>query len=299
MSITIIKLIAAFSMLLDHIAAVFGIEGWWFFGGEILRNTGKIAFPLFVFAIVNGWYHTKDKQRYFYKLVLFSILSQIPYSLAFSPINLRTLDSGEKFFKISLNYKIPILLFFGIILLCNYYFMKKNKISLEKHHKILFLLFLWNSVFIRINGIEILYDQINVLNTFICGLLIIQHYEFMKKNKIDKKYICSVLNSAVFILLSFFKADYGTYGAGIFLILLSYFTYHKKMLNCIIIIIWSFIFYGILYSNLQNALFTIISVPFILLYNEKKLPRFKNFFYLFYPFHLLLLGITNIIIKLY
>ena len=161
----------------------------------------------------------------------------------------------------------------------------------------LFLLFLWNSLFIKINGIEILYDQTNVLNTFICGLLIIQHYEFMKKNKIDKKYICSVLNSAVFILLSFFKVDYGI--EGIVLILLLYFTYHKKILNCIIIIIWSFIVYGILYSNLQSALFAIISVPFILLYNEKKLPRFKNFFYLFYPFHLLLLGIINIIIKLY
>lgn len=295
MSITTIKLIAAFSMLLDHIASVFGMGGWCFFDSEILRTIGRIAFPLFAFSVVNGWNHTKDKQRYFCNLVLFSILSQISYSLAFSPVNLMASDSDRTF--IMLNYKIPVLLFFGIILLCNYCFMKKNKIPLEKYHKMLFLLLLWNSVFIRIHGIDILYDQINVFNTFICGLLMIQHYEFIKKNKVDKKYICSVLNSAVFILLSFFKADYGI--EGIVLILLLYFTYHKKTLNCIVIMMWSFVVYGILYHNLQHILFAIISIPLILLYNEKKLPRFKNFFYLFYPLHLLLLGITNIIIKLY
>ena len=112
-------------MLLDHIAAVFGVAGWCFFSGEMLRNIGRIAFPLFAFAIVNGWYHTKDKQKYFSKIALFAAISQIPYSLAFSTTNTMPLEAGERLYYIGLSYKWTVLLFFVVIILLNYCFMKK------------------------------------------------------------------------------------------------------------------------------------------------------------------------------
>lgn len=297
MSITIIKLVAAFAMVLDHIATAFGMEGWWFFDGEILRNIGRIAFPLFAFAVVNGWYHTKDKQKYFNKIALFAAISQIPYSLAFSTTNTMPLEAGERLYYIGLYYKWNIILFFAVIILLNYCFMKKNNIALEKYHKMLFLLLLFYSVEIKINGIWILYDELNVLNTFLCGLLILHHYEYIKKNSIDKSCICSIINSAVFIVLSFYRADYGAYFAGIVLILLLYCTYAKKLLSSAIIIVWSLVVYEVIYYNLTNALFAMMSILFVLLYDECKLPRLKNFFYIFYPFHIFLIGIANVLIK--
>ncbi len=298
MGITIIKLIAAFTMLLDHIAAVFGVAGWCFFSGEMLRNIGKIAFPLFAFAIVNGWYHTKDKQKYFSKIALFAAISQIPYSLAFSTTNTMPLEVGEKLYYIGLSYKWTVLLFFVVIILLNYCFMKKNNIALEQYHIILFLLFLFNSVMVKINGIWVLYDTLNVLNTFLCGLLILHHYEYIKKNSIDKKCVCSVINSMMFVLLCFFRADYGDYFAGIALVLLLYFAYGKKVMGSIVIIIWAFVLYAVIYTNLKNALFAMLSIVFVLLYNEHKLPRLKNFFYIWYPFHILVIGIISVIIKM-
>ncbi|NDO47288.1 TraX family protein [Clostridium sp. MD294] len=298
MNITIIKLVAAFTMLLDHIAEVFGMAGWWFFDGEMLRNIGRIAFPLFAFAVVNGWYHTKDKCKYFSKIALFAAISQIPYSLAFRTTNTIPLEAGEKLYYIGLSYKWYVLLFFVVIILLNYCFMKKNNIALEKYHIMLFLLLLFYSVEIKINGIWILYDELNVLNTFLCGLLILHHYEYIKKNSIDKKCVYSVINSMMFVLLCFYRADYGDYFAGIALVLLLYFTYHKKLMSSIVIIIWAFVLYAVVCANLKNALFAMLSIVFVLLYNERKLPRLKNFFYIWYPFHILLIGIVNIIIKI-
>ena len=298
MNITIIKLVAAFTMLLDHIAEVFGMAGWWFFDGEMLRNIGRIAFPLFAFAVVNGWYHTKDKCKYFSKIALFAAISQIPYSLAFRTTNTIPLEAGEKLYYIGLSYKWYVLLFFVVIILLNYCFMKKNNIALEKYHIMLFLFFFFYSVEIKINGIWILYDELNVLNTFLCGLLILHHYEYIKKNSIDKKCVYSVINSMMFVLLCFYRADYGDYFAGIALVLLLYFTYHKKLMSSIVIIIWAFVLYAVVCANLKNALFAMLSIVFVLLYNERKLPRLKNFFYIWYPFHILLIGIVNIIIKI-
>lgn len=176
--------------------------------------------------------------------------------------------------------------------------MKKNNIALEQYHIILFLLFLFNSVMVKINGIWVLYDTLNVLNTFLCGLLILHHYEYIKKNSIDKKCVCSVINSMVFVLLCFFRADYGDYFAGIALVLLLYFAYGKKVMGSIVIIIWAFVLYAVIYANLKNALFAMLSIVFVLLYNEHKLPRLKNFFYIWYPFHILVIGIISVIIKM-
>ena len=298
MSITVIKLIAAFTMLLDHIAKVFGVAGWWFFDGEMLRNIGRIAFPLFAFAIVNGWYHTKDKQKYFSKIALFAAISQIPYSLAFSTTNTIPLETGERLYYIGLSYKIHIVLFFAVIVLLNYCVMKKNHIALEKYHIVLFWLLLFNSVMVKINGIWVLYDTLNVLNTFLCALLLLYHYEYIKKNAVDKKCICYFINSAVYFILCFHRADYGEYFEGIALVLLLYFVYSKKLLCSIVIILWAFVTYAMLYSNLKNALFAMLSILFLLLYDEHKTPQFKNFFYVWYPFHIFFICIANVILKM-
>lgn len=75
-----LKIIAILTMLIDHIGAMFLI------GSELYtpsRIIGRIAFPIFCFLLVEGFLHTRNITRYAIRLLLFAILSEIPFDLAF------------------------------------------------------------------------------------------------------------------------------------------------------------------------------------------------------------------------
>ena len=92
-----LKMIAIATMLIDHIAAVV-IKNMYSFVDEdgvyvftnaiaydaysLMRLIGRMAFPLFCFMLVQGFYHTKSKGKYSLKLVVFAVISEIPYDLA-------------------------------------------------------------------------------------------------------------------------------------------------------------------------------------------------------------------------
>lgn len=67
-------------MTIDHICKI-NFDSSDCFGTRI----GRIAFPLFVFLLVyNLLYNSKNPQKYLKKLLLFGIVSQVPYFLAFN-----------------------------------------------------------------------------------------------------------------------------------------------------------------------------------------------------------------------
>ena len=71
----LIKLVAILTMMVDHMGVVF-------FPGQLwLRVVGRIAFPLFCFMLVEGFFHTKNKWRYLYRLVIFALISEFPFDL--------------------------------------------------------------------------------------------------------------------------------------------------------------------------------------------------------------------------
>ena len=72
-----LKCIAIVSMALDHTGAVLYPSQIW------LRCLGRIAFPIFCFLIVEGFFHTHDVRRYMGRLGVFALISEIPYDLAF------------------------------------------------------------------------------------------------------------------------------------------------------------------------------------------------------------------------
>ncbi len=77
-----LKCIAIVSMALDHTGAVLYPSQIW------LRCLGRIAFPIFCFLIVEGFFHTRDVRRYMGRLGVFALISEIPYDLAFRGVPL-------------------------------------------------------------------------------------------------------------------------------------------------------------------------------------------------------------------
>lgn len=70
-----LKIIAAISMLIDHMGVIL-------FPDVILfRIIGRIAFPIFAFLIAEGCRHTKNKLRYFFVIALFAVIFQTFYAL--------------------------------------------------------------------------------------------------------------------------------------------------------------------------------------------------------------------------
>ena len=81
LSSNILKVIAIISMTIDHVA-------WALFPNFslnpiaiIMHTIGRIACPIFCFFIVKGYIHTKNFKKYFTRIIVFALISHIPYVL--------------------------------------------------------------------------------------------------------------------------------------------------------------------------------------------------------------------------
>jgi len=91
-----LKLIAVISMLIDHIgytlchtapfftAPLFSVLGKTVTVYYILRRIGRLAFPIYCFLIGEGFAHTRNQTKYLLRLLIFAVISEIPYNLMIS-----------------------------------------------------------------------------------------------------------------------------------------------------------------------------------------------------------------------
>lgn len=198
-----LKMIAIICMAVDHI-------GYVFFPSEpMYRHIGRIAFPIFCFLIVEGFYHTRSHLNYLIRLSIFAILSEIPFDLAF--------------------YKVP------------FYWQKQN-------------------VFI----------------TLALGLLAIFCLEEMNK---QRRFVIPLV--LTWLAAYFVHCDYGI--GGVLLICMFYVTRETPLVRCLLCALILYLFWG------TWELYGILALIPIMLYNDKRGPSVKMFFYWFYPIHLLII----------
>lgn len=76
MSSFLLKIIACITMFIDHV-------GYLIFNGHFsfMNFIGRISFPIFAFQISEGYTHTKNLEKYIFKLFIFALISQYPFTL--------------------------------------------------------------------------------------------------------------------------------------------------------------------------------------------------------------------------
>jgi hypothetical protein len=76
-----LKIIALTSMFIDHTGCVF--PEYFGYGINPLRIVGRIAFPIFVYLLAEGFRHTKSPLKYLARLGAFALVSEVFFDSAF------------------------------------------------------------------------------------------------------------------------------------------------------------------------------------------------------------------------
>lgn len=241
--------IAILAMTLDHLT-------WLLFPGYptsflpvFFHILGRLAFPIMAYFIAEGYHYTRNKNKYMIRILIFALISHVPYMLQSQVFN----EYG------------------------------------------------WMSLipFATGHGITRFMNQASVLWAYFIGLLMLRVNDSTKLKEYQKIILVFLL-----CILSF-PSDWSCIAS---LVVLSIGSNRGKPLNQII---WSMFFvslYALVYSLTINVFYGILQLGVIIsiiplsLYNGQKSKNekvnkvMKWFFYIYYPLHLLVLGIIGLFI---
>lgn len=320
-----LKLVAIFTMLIDHTAATildktlmkrglldldysntqavihfYADNGLLFAVDSIMRLIGRLAFPIFCFLLVEGMIHTHNKLKYAIRLAIFALVSEIPFDLAF--------HSNPFYFEYQ---NVFFTLLIGLLVMIGFDFIVNNL----KDKK-------WLPAFAAVGAVAVGYLMTRVirgilqfLNSFsegmrsdsvismnvemfylllaVFSIIALIIYILLCKAKSLQKASILFADLAVLIagmlLADRFKTDYS--GFGVLTIAIMYGlrkSHFKSMLGgCITLTVMTF--------SEFTSFFDLILIRF---YNGKRGLNLKYVFYLFYPVHLSLLYLICYFMKI-
>lgn len=285
MSVFVMKLIAVVSMFVDHLTYVLKLSEYLHYGSLYYagRAVGRTAFVIYCFLLVNGFDKTRDRKKYLSRLILFALISQLPFSLAFTKENY--LGESGFLFNFDAYAMLPLLLPLAAYFL--YVCDRRADFSLLW----LTLLFALSRMQLQIGGLVLCDTQMNVFCTLAVSMALMMFFEwlFSEKRSWGKGLIlAAALGAELYFLQQ--DADYGLLGVG--LIMGLYFCRGKKLPQLAVIALWSVLEYRFYTPYLIGALAALLPIA---LYNNKLGRKMRTAFYVFYPAHLALLGTVFIL----
>ena len=222
-----LKLIAIITMTIDHIGVVFGIPFY-----NFLRAVGRISFPIFAFLLTEGYVHTKSFSKYFLRLLVLALISEIIYDYVFFG-SFICLGANNIFFTLAL----------GLLTL---FLLDKSRCLIKKYFK----------------------------------------------DKVDLFIILPITYLLIVVIMGligeFLNFSYGMLG----ILVISFFYLFKDSFPLVVISVsLSTLILG---EGMQY--FSLFSLILIYFYNKKLGKKCKMFFYLYYPLHILVLGVMKMLI---
>lgn len=258
-----LKVFAITVMLIDHIGAIFIRNYSWF---VTFRAIGRLAFPIFVFLIVEGYYHTSDIKKYLKRLGIFALISEIPYDLAFYQYHTGAdaMTDIKNMFNSTKNFSTVL-----------------RNLNLDQN--VFFTLFLGLLLIVIIDYIDLKFKKNDFMDLAISNAL-------------------QVLITVAFCVLAYFlKTDYDI--AGILMIVSFYlFRGSKIMLAISTFIIMGSLLCNFNSFRVTHDFYDIVAIVSTLaiipiaFYNGKKGKNVKYLFYAFYPVHLFCLFLIIVLI---
>ena len=194
----VLKMIAIITMCTDHLGNAI------FKNISVMNLIGRISFPIFAFQISEGYSHTKSLKKYFSRLILFALISQVPFMLFLSVYS-------EAFY---LNIFFTLAL--GLVSIFIYDKIVDTRFALYKNEKI-------NSIFKKSFGIFIvvllgIISEVCKFDYGFFGIAIIFLFHFFRNDKIG------IIISFMTACIIKYGIDIIQYGYSIWYILLCIFT---------------------------------------------------------------------------
>ena len=292
LSSNILKLIACFTMLVDHIGKIiylFFPNDTTYWVNYSFSIVGRIAFPIFVFLIIEGFYHTSNIKKYFIRLgIMAGTIGLAEIILALIP----SLNMVDTLFK-SGNIFIDLILILGTLFLFN---QKDPRVKFLALAPILYfvvsLLFQNETIYIYNDVIKGILSGFLTQYSFVSPLIIVLFltisyiYNVVINSKFDEKTLANIdqisfrrdvrINSYVIAITALSLLMYA----------LTYFVNDASVLNT---------------SCAINTYFILAVIP-IFFYNGKLGKTniyIKSAYYLFYPLHLGIIFLITYIVSLF
>lgn len=292
-----LKLIAIITMFIDHTTAVF-LERYMaknteFFTEQqsnlfqaldiVLRGIGRVAFPIFIFLLVQGFMHTRNKLKYAIRLGIFAIVSEIPFNFAFSN---SLWDSTHQ--------NVFVTLFLGFLFMCFADFIFKKELKPWLGYIGIVLGSILSGIYVGSIIVSImavfglapvgLVTLITILLTIVAVVVLMLVFCLKKSfNFLAQTGYTLFVLFALVMAADFLYTDYG--GMGVLAIGVAY-VFRNNYKKC-----FGFTFIPLFLASILEAI-GLYGLFFVGKYNgEKGKSNMKYFFYFFYPVHLGLLAL--------
>lgn len=302
-----LKIVAIVTMLIDHVGAVIlerkvaisnvtvsqdtinTQEVQLYFVDFILRAIGRIAFPMFIFLLVQGFEHTRSRIKYAARLFLFALLAEVPFDLAHE----------GKFLEFTYQ-NIFFTLFLGFVFM--YCADIIGKFSFDKKTGIIFeiLVAFVGGAYLAKPAMDFIgsfiagwngntsVEKSTVFPVLICGAVLaigifaFWRAYFSKELTVSEGYVYAVQGLVMFMLAwaaRFMNTDYE--GAGVIAIAIAY-IFRKNNKNCIMS--------SVIVLTITNVMEAVAFLDVLLVerYNGQRGLKLKYIFYIIYPLHLII-----------